>query len=81
MEPILKCEKCASDHGDTEQIGIVCPSSPSCLTLLMLGHSVSSVNTLEEVKVAKGCLYVQVPVQEVCQHSPVPKSTMQTRPR
>jgi len=25
---------------------------------------VSSVNTLEEVKVAKGCLYVQVPVQE-----------------
>jgi hypothetical protein len=28
-------------------------------------HSVSSVKTLEEAKVARGCLYMQMPVQEV----------------
>ena len=28
-----------------------------------MGDSVSSVNTLEEVKVTKGCPYVQMPVQ------------------
>lgn len=27
--------------------------------------SVSSVRTLEEAKVAKGCIYMQMPVQEV----------------
>jgi len=42
---------------------------------------VSSVNTLEEVKVAKGCLYVQVPVQEVWRYSHVPRSKAQTRLR
>lgn len=30
--------------------------------------SVSSVNTLEEAKVAKNCLYIQMPVQEVNLH-------------
>lgn len=29
------------------------------------GRSVSSVKTLEEAKTTKGCLYMQMPVQEV----------------
>lgn len=31
----------------------------------LLSSSVSSVKTLEEAKVARGCLYMQMPVQEV----------------
>jgi hypothetical protein len=34
--------------------------------------SVSSVNTLEQAKLAKNCLYIQMPVQEVIQY-PDPK--------
>jgi len=31
----------------------------------LIRFSVSSVNTLEDAKVAKGCLYIQMPIQEV----------------
>jgi hypothetical protein len=31
-------------------------------------RSVSSVNTLQDVKVAKRSLYIQMPVQEVCRN-------------
>ena len=43
----------------------------STLVFADASDSVSSVNTLEEVKVAKGCLYVQVPVQEVRNAFPI----------
>jgi hypothetical protein len=41
-------------------------SLPINLSAYLRGlHSVSSVQTLEEAKVTRGCLYMAMPVQEV----------------
>lgn len=77
MEPLLEREERASYYRDPESSGIVSFSStslidPACdvrTRILTTGFSpiisVSSVRTLEEAKVAKGCIYMQMPVQEV----------------
>ena len=78
MESILKCEKRSSDHGDSEQIGIVRMFYLSPEFHSRARRSVSSVNTLEEAKVTKGCLYAQVPVQEACQYPFLPRLTVLT---
>lgn len=41
----------------------VAPEHP--FAALIFNTSVSSVKTLEEAKITKGCLYMQMPVQEV----------------
>ena len=66
MEPLLECKTCPCNHWNPEQASIVCiylavdVGSP-----LIFNFSVSSVKTLEEAKVTKGCLYIQMPVHEV----------------
>ena len=75
MESFLERTQHTGDTRDTESTGIVgcffftflLPETdvgPFVLTRMFL-FSVSSVRTLEEAKVTRGCLYMQMPVQEV----------------
>jgi hypothetical protein len=70
VESLLERSKRACDYRDPKSTGLV--SSPRAFykitwwLVLTCYKSVSSVRTLEAAKVARGCLYMQVPVQEVC---------------
>lgn len=67
MEPVLERAECARHYGNPRSAGIVrVPSTTGDWRANCLRRSVSSVKTLEEAKVARGCLYMQMPVQEVC---------------
>ena len=75
MEPLLKCEKCPCYYRDTKSPCIVCLFPHNISLSYLCENSVSSVKTLEDAKVARGCLYMQMPVQEVgCRCSPGPTS-------
>ena len=67
LESVLQCKDCTGNYGDSEPTCIVSDvpglGSRSCIEVSP--GSVSSVKTLEEAKVAKSCLYVQIPVDEV----------------
>jgi hypothetical protein len=65
VEPFFNRKGDSCNYRNTEPPCIVClplinPSA--CLPGL---YSVSSVQTLEEAKVSRGCLYMAMPVQEV----------------
>jgi len=64
MEPIFYCQTCTSDYRNTKSPCLV-GLSPFQDLQFLIRFSVSSVNTLEDAKVAKGCLYIQMPIQEV----------------
>ena len=68
MESFLRRAKCSCDPRDPESSCIVCGELSIKISDYSTNdsHSVSSVNTLEEAKVARGCLYMQMPVHEVC---------------
>ena len=67
MEPILEREKCTRHYRNPRSAGIVrVLRNIGGTKVNCLRRSVSSVKTLEEAKVARGCLYMQMPVQEVC---------------
>ena len=66
MEPIFKRKNDPRNYRNPEPPCIVCLSSTNILTYIDDSCSVSSVQTLEEAKVTRGCLYMAIPVQEVC---------------
>ena len=69
LESLLKRQEHPGYYRAARAACIVsCNNLPPWVTVLEIGalYSVSSVKTLEEAKVAPGCLYMGMPVQEVC---------------
>ena len=67
MEPFLERTQCPRDHRTAAEASIVSHTIAAERRHAALNFyaSVSSVKTLEEAKTTKGCLYMQMPVQEV----------------
>jgi len=65
MESVLECTERPCYYRDPKSPCIVRTSGEFTRFIPNIASSVSSVKTLEDAKVAPGCFYMQMPVQEV----------------